>query len=78
MKDNLPPRRSVNDGFTVTGYSVSHILHMMRSLDLRVTGLDSIVGYFSSGGIACPYYVVRAQKVRAPIHGLTQELLRVP
>jgi SAM-dependent methyltransferase len=65
--DGSPPRRRAFRGdLTQTGYSAAEILHMMRFLNMRLIALDLVVGYITSSGLGCPYYVLRAQKTSAP------------
>jgi predicted TPR repeat methyltransferase len=61
-EDIFSPPRVIAGSHPQVGYSASEILYMMSCLDMRVTGLDSVVGYLTVNGFACPYYVLQARK----------------
>jgi predicted TPR repeat methyltransferase len=57
-----PPRHVTVRGLNWTGYSAAEILYMMQCTGMSVVGVNTITGYITRTGFACPYSVVRARK----------------
>jgi len=61
--DAFSPPRVIGDELKQFGYSASELLYMMKGLKMKVTALDTAVGYVTSNGFAVPYYVIQARKM---------------
>ena len=62
--ERSPPRQMTIGGINLTGYSEDQILHTMSSLPMRVTSIDTVIGYITVTDFACPFYVLSARKMR--------------
>ena len=69
--EGSPPRHSVINGVRCTGYSVSHNLHMVSSLEMRVIALELMVGYLTEVGVVGTTY--KRQVDSSVIHNMIGE-----
>lgn len=61
--DIFSPPRVVGNEVKQFGHSASELLHLIRTLNMQVTALDSVTGYVTQNGFSVPYYVLQARKV---------------
>jgi predicted TPR repeat methyltransferase len=61
--ERSPPRQMSIGGMNVIGYSADEILHMMSSLDFRVSTFDPVIGYITDTGFPCTFYALSARKI---------------
>jgi predicted TPR repeat methyltransferase len=62
--ERSPPRQMSIGGVSLTGYSEEEILRTMSSLQMRVSSMDTVIGYVTDTDFACPFYVLSAHQVR--------------